>query len=112
MLTVSLHGIYVHAPIGAYKEEHILGNEFEVDVDVHIPVAEGADWPFADYTHIRQTVTDIMNNEGSLLEDFAKNIHTKLKTDFHFAEKIRVVIRKLHPPMPGKIKYAQVAYES
>ncbi len=40
MLTVSLHGIKVHAPHGLYEQEHVLGNNFEVDVDIWLPDAE------------------------------------------------------------------------
>ena len=112
MLTVSLHGIYIHAPIGAYKEEHILGNEFEIDVDVLVNIADGEPLPFVDYTLIRQTVEEIMNWQGRLLEDFVQEIHSRLKEQFPIAEKVSVTIRKLHPPMSGKTKYAQVRYEA
>ena len=110
MLTVSLYGIKIHAPHGLYPEEHILGNAFEVDVDVWLPDAQP--WPFADYTIIRQTVADIFQQPGQLLEKFTYNIHTALKEVFPVAEKIKVCVRKLHPPMPGEVTFAQVCYES
>lgn len=110
MLTVSLHGIKIHAPHGLYPEEHILGNQFEVDVDIWLPDAQP--WPFADYTLIRKVVADIFQQPGQLLETFTLNIHTSLKNTFPGSEKIKVVVRKLHPPMPGEVVYAQVCYES
>lgn len=110
MLTVSLHGIKIHAPIGLYPEEHILGNAFEIDVDIYLPDAQP--WPFADYTVIQKTVADIFNQPGQLLETFTYNIHNALKEAFPISEKIRVAVRKLHPPMAGEVAFAQVCYET
>ncbi len=108
MLTVSLHGIKIHAPHGLYPEEHILGNAFEIDVDLWLPDAQP--WPFADYVLIQKVVADIFNQPGQLLETFTYNIHTALKETFPVAEKIKVCVRKLNPPMPGEVKFAQVCY--
>ena len=110
MLTVSLHGIKIHAPYGLYPEEHILGNEFETDVDVWLPDAQP--WPFVDYTLIRQIVADVFARPGQLLETFVYNIHQALQEKFPEAIKIRVSIKKLHPPMPGEVAYAQVSFET
>jgi len=110
MLTVSLHGIKLNAPHGLYPQEHVLGNEFEVDVDVWVP-DELQPWPFVDYTIIFSVVTEVFHREGQLLETFVLNIHTELKTLFPVAEKIKVVVRKMNPPMQGSVKYSQVAYE-
>ena len=110
MLTVSLHGIKIHAPHGLYPEEHILGNQFEVDVDIWLPDAQP--WPFADYTLIRKIAAETFQQPGQLLETFVSNIHAKLKENFPPAEKIKVAVRKLNPPMPGETDYAQVCYEN
>jgi dihydroneopterin aldolase len=109
MLTVSLHKIKIHAPIGLYPQENILGNVFEADVDIWLSDAQP--WPFADYTLVQKTVADTFEQPGQLLETFVLNIHTALKQNFPAAEKIRVAVRKLHPPMPGDVAYAQVCYE-
>lgn len=109
MLTVSLHGIRIHANIGMYAEEKISGNDFEIDVDIHVPDAQP--WPFVDYTLINDTVTNAFLQPGEMLEIFVLLIHRTLKEQVPFAEKIRVAIRKLHPPMQGDIAYAQVCFE-
>lgn len=110
MLTVSLHGITLHAPHGLYPQEHVLGNEFEVDVDVWVP-DETTPWPFVDYTIIFSVVNEVFHREGQLLETFVLNIHTELKVLFPISEKIKVVVRKMHPPLQGSVKYSQVCYE-
>lgn len=111
MLTVSLHGIRLYAPIGLYPEEQVLGNEFEIDVDVWLPVYDNQPWPFADYTLIRSIVAGVFAQPGQLLETVVQHIHTSLKESIPGTDKIRVAVRKLHPPMPGEVKYAQVCYE-
>lgn len=110
MLSVSLHGIQITAPIGLYPQEHILGNVFEVDADVYLPDAEP--WPYADYVVIREVVTAIFNEPGQYLETFTARIHAALKKEFEMAVKIRVAVRKLNPPMPGQAAFAQVCYEA
>jgi hypothetical protein len=52
MLTVSLHGIKLYAPYGLYPEENILGNDFEIDVDIFLPTFNDRPLPFVDYTLI------------------------------------------------------------
>lgn len=110
MLTVSLHKIKIIAPHGLYPEEHILGNTFEIDVDISLPDVQP--WPFADYTIIQSTVADIFQLPGQLLETFVSNIYLALKAQFPFALKIKVTVRKLNPPMAGEAAYSQVSYET
>jgi len=112
MLTVSLHDIRIHAPHGLYPQEHVLGNEFEVDVDVFVPVEKNTEWPFIDYTVIHTIVAEIFLMPGLLLETFVQKIHSALKERFPEAAKVKVAVRKLHPPMPGDVGCSQVQYEA
>ncbi|XZF13488.1 dihydroneopterin aldolase [Chitinophagaceae bacterium MMS25-I14] len=111
MLTVSLHDIRIHAPHGLYPQEHILGNLFDVDVDVFVPVPDAQQWPFIDYTLIRKLVAEVFNRPGQLLETFVQLIWKALREQFPEAEKIKVAVRKLRPPMPGDVGFAEVCYE-
>jgi len=109
MLSVSLKSIRLTAPHGLYPQEHILGNDFEVDVDIYLP--DSQPWPYADYTLIQSTVAEVFHKEGQLLETFVYNIHSALKASFPVSLKVKVAVRKLHPPMPGEVAHAQVCYE-
>ncbi len=109
MLSVSLHGIKLIAPHGLYPQEHVLGNSFEVDVDVYLTGA--LPWPYVDYTVIRKTVAEVFGQPGHLLETFVYEIHRALRAQTPDAVKIRVAVRKMHPPMPGDVAFAQVCYE-
>lgn len=111
MLVVSLHGIKLHALLGLYPQEHVLGNELEADVDIYAPADAKSELPFIDYTVIQATVQQVFAQEEQLIETFVKQIHTQLKEQFPIAEKVRVTVRKLHPPMAGDIRYAQVCFE-
>lgn len=109
MLTVSLHGIKIHAPIGLYEEEKIFGNDFETDVDLWLP--DELPWPFADYSIVYKVVADVFAQPAELLEVVVANIYEELKRSFPFAGKIRVAVRKMSPPVGGPVAWSQVCYE-
>jgi len=112
MLTVSLHNIRIRAPHGLYPEETIRGNDFEVDVDVRLPVVIGQDWPLIDYARISEIVHFVMTGEAvPLLEMLAQEIFIGLRAEWPVLTHIKICIRKMSPPMPGDVKYAQVCYE-
>ena len=111
MLTISLHGIQLHAKIGLYPEEKIKGNDFEVDVDVFVKTVEGKPFPFYDYAIIHGIVTDAFMNDVELLEQLVKTIHCNLKNTFKEAEKIKVTVRKMNPPLSSDVRYSQVSFE-
>jgi dihydroneopterin aldolase len=112
MLTVSIHGIQLHAYVGLYPEEKVTGNNFEIDVDVLVRTEEADAFPFIDYSVIHQIVSEIFRQPGDLLESYVKEIHTSLREAFPEAEKIKVAVRKLQPPLGGDVRYAQVCYEA
>lgn len=112
MLTVSLHGIRIDADHGLYAEEQILGNRFEVDVDVQMATASQEMLPFVDYTLIHSIVSEVFLEKGQLLEKFVQRIHQSIKDFVPDALNIKVTVRKLNPPMSGDIRYAQVCYEA
>lgn len=109
MLTVSLHKIAIHANIGLYPEEKVTGNDFETDVDVWLP--DELPWPFVDYTVIFDVVTTVYAWPVETLEALVQGIYTELKGRVPGAEKIRVAVRKMHPPVAGVVGYSQVVYE-
>lgn len=111
MLTVSLHKIHIHAPVGLYSQEHILNNEFELDVDVMVPAARGAAWAMVDYALLNKVVHEAFLPGEELLESLVRNIYEAIRNHFPEAASARVALRKMNPPMPGHIAYAQVVFE-
>jgi dihydroneopterin aldolase len=112
MLTVSLHNIRIHGKHGLFPEEAVLGNWFEVDVDVKASTSEDAEWPFIDYGMINKAVHDIFISPTKLLETLVKKVHTAIKAESPAGAIVRVAIRKMHPPVPGDVGYSQVCYEA
>ncbi len=112
MLTISVHGISLHAKVGLYPEEKITGNNFEIDVDVKVDTNKTENFPFIDYSIINEIVHDAFQTSGDLLEEFVKHIHQTIKSKFPEAHIVKVTIRKLEPPMQGDVKYAQVCFEA
>lgn len=111
MLTVSLHGISISAAKGLYAEEHTINNLFHVDVDVYVPAMDTKQLPFVDYTIIRAVVADAFEQPYDLLEQFIHHIYVQLKHQCPAAEKIKVAIKKMHPPMTGEVSCAMVVFE-
>jgi 7,8-dihydroneopterin aldolase/epimerase/oxygenase len=112
MLTISLHGIAIHANRGLYPEEQITGNNFEVDVDIVLASEYNAeDAPFTDYTLVYDKVAKAFQAQEQLLEGLTLLIYHSLKKSIPYADKIKVAVRKLHPPIQGKVRYAEVRYE-
>lgn len=111
MLTISLHGIQLHANIGLYPEEKIKGNDFEIDVDVFVRTEDGMSFPFYDYALIHKIVAEAFKNEVEILEQLVSTILNNLKTTFPDAEKIKVTVRKMNPPLSSAVRYSQVSFE-
>lgn len=109
MLTVSLHQIKITHFVGLYPEETYLQNRFEVDVDLQL--AGNGPFPFVDYVLINEVVQSVFKAGEQMLESIAADIHIKLIEQVAVAEKIKIVIRKYHPPMAGEVGYAQISLE-
>jgi len=112
MYTISLHNIRFRANVGLYPLEKLNGNDFEVDVDVSVNSGADEPVPFIDYSILHQIVTEAFQTEGELLETFAQLIHQEIRKRFAEAQKIRVAIRKMHPPLNGDVGHSQVSLEA
>lgn len=110
MFTVSLHKVRLFAPVGLYSEELLTGNEFEVDLDVWTTVDPASG--FVDYVVLNRLIHEGFDAGHHTLEAICKHLHHHILKQFPFSRKARVCIRKLQPPMPGSIGYAQVCWES
>jgi dihydroneopterin aldolase len=110
MYTISLHGVQIHAALGLYPEELLTGNEFDVDLDVWTSVdpSEG----FIDYVVLNDLIREGFEAGNHTLEAICRHIQFAIRDRFDFAKRIRVCIRKLHPPMKGRVGYAQVCIDN
>lgn len=110
MLRVSLHKIALSACYGLYASEQEIPNQFEVDVDVFF---ETENPPFLDYVEIYELAGTAFseNKQAQTLENAARLIQERVRLLAGTAARVRVAVRKLQPPVHGRVAYAEICLE-
>lgn len=112
MITIALHGAEFFAFHGFYPEEQKLGSKFIVDVDVNfIPVKnlkEDKIGNTVDYEQVYGIVEEQMKKTAKLIETVAQSIADNIKEQFSFVDSIRVSIKKMNPPVKGKVECSNI----
>lgn len=113
MITVALHGAEFFAKHGFYPEEQVLGCKFAVDISVDfLPLGD------LNKDHLSNTVNyeqlyDItyreMQHPRKLIETLAQAIIDEVKKQYPYIEKITVTIKKLNPPLQGRVANSSVS---
>lgn len=110
MLTVSLAGVRFDAPVGLYSQEVFTGNKIEISISVS-QAAPIDDLPLIDYTLLHRIASDALQEPAALLETIVQRIVHNIGS-LYPERKVKVAVRKLNPPMPGEVQYAEVQWES
>lgn len=108
---VSLEGMRFFAYHGFYPEEQILGAEFMVDVDTELEVFSGGDDDISNtvnYERLFQIVSLEMKTPRKLIETVAHAILEQVRHEFLAVMYIRVLIRKMHPPLQGEVRNSAI----
>jgi len=134
MATIALEGMHFRAPHGFYAEENVTGNDFILDVYVEADTTLAAktdnlyeepeeeaeeDAPplSVNYETIYLLCESEMRKTAKLLETVVQRIADRLHDYFKYEEDdeeislikgVRVRLRKLHPPLHGKVDAAYV----
>ncbi|MEX0721443.1 MAG: dihydroneopterin aldolase [Balneolaceae bacterium] len=113
MDTLSLQGMQFHAFHGVDDHEKKYGNDFEVDVILHVDLsAAGKSDNLSEainYAKVHQLVSEIMmGNSADLIEHLAFRIGSKIEQDIEVVE-FEVKVRKLNPPVYQKTKYTEAS---
>ncbi|MEM9990647.1 MAG: dihydroneopterin aldolase [Bacteroidota bacterium] len=115
MTRIALEGMEFYAYHGFYEEESKMGGTFIVDVDVNLNASKGAASDALEHTINYETIYFICKKEmkktSKLIENVAHRILNQLKFQFGINHHINVRIRKLHPPLGGKVAAAVVEIE-
>lgn len=104
---VALQGIRFFAYHGFYPQEWILGNEFIVDIETEQDVFGHGNDELAqtvNYERLFEIVAHEMKQPRKLLETVAHSILGQVRHEFLAVKSIRVVIRKMNPPVLGEVK--------
>ncbi len=112
MSVISIEGMEFFAYHGCFKEEQIIGTKFRCDlfIDVDTTKAEQTDQLLdtVNYQEVYQVVKTEMDRPSKLLEHVGRRIITRLKERFPAVKQVRLKIRKLNPPLGGKMAFVAV----
>ena len=115
MSVISIEGMEFFAYHGCFKEEQIIGTKFNVDLflETDTSVAEQSDnlSDTVNYLAVYQSVKDEMNTKSKLLEHVARRILNRVKQDFPSIVHARIKIKKLNPPLGGKMDFVSLELE-
>ncbi len=115
MATISIEGMEFFAYHGCFKEEQVIGTKFRVDLflETDTALAESSDEleDTVNYLAVYQAVKAEMAIKSKLLEHVARRILTRVKKDFPAVTHARIKMRKINPPLGGKIDYVAVEIE-
>jgi len=110
MIKVTLHGAEFFAKHGFYPEEQLTGNQFVLNIDVEFePNADLKGDHITDtvnYEQLYAIAAQEMQTPRKLLEAVAQSIADRIRTDYPFVQNIRVELKKLTPPLKGRVAYS------
>lgn len=112
MGVIHLESMEFYAFHGHYKEEQIVGNRFLLDLiietDMSAPSKSDELEDAVNYQAAYQLVKKEMKKKSKLLENIAKRILDSIYDEFEGIQKASITIRKMNPPMGGKMRSVSV----
>lgn len=116
MALIALEGIKMFANHGFHPEESIVGNEYCIDVyiEADIEKAVKADDLFStvNYETVYLICDSEMKKTRKLIETVAAGITSRIVSQFQGIQGTKVRIKKLHPPIDGRIDSAYVEVDT
>ncbi|MEN0049891.1 MAG: dihydroneopterin aldolase [Bacteroidota bacterium] len=118
MAVIALEGIHFHAFHGYYEEENLMGGEFVIDIYVTTAsVQKAAMSDDLDGTVNYETIYFIckaeMKKTSKMIETVAQRILDRLVYQYgDKVQSIKIRLKKLNPPLGGKVACAYVELES
>ena len=110
---IHLEQMEFYAFHGHYKEEQIVGNKFLLDViietDITMPANTDDLTDAVNYQAAYKLIQREMAIKSKLLENIAKRILDALYDELTGINKASVTIRKMNPPMGGKMRSVSVS---
>lgn len=109
---IGLEDVRFHAPHGFYAEEHRMGNTFSIDVEVTAEISGAAEEDdlggTVNYATIYYLLQAEMKKPTQLLEALAYRMGNRILHQFDSVSSVTLRLRKLHPPLGGKVGAAVV----
>ncbi len=115
MSVISIEGMEFFAYHGCFKEEQIIGTKFRCDLflEVDTTKAEQTDSlrDTVNYQEVYEVVKKEMAIKSKLLEHVGRRIITRVKERFPAVKHVSLKIRKMNPPLGGKMDFVSVTLE-
>ena len=112
---IVLDGIEVYSFHGYSKEERKIGGKYRIDlwIDLDTRAAEKSDKlvDTINYERVFMIVQAEMGQPSKLLEHIGRKILDAIAAEFPQIESMKMLIHKLHPPIPGIMKSVGVELE-
>jgi len=112
MVEINLQDAEFFAFHGFYSEEQLIGSRFLIDISVSFKPTGNLDDDEIDntvnYEQLYNIACDEMKNTSKLIETVGQSIADEIKQTFPFVNKIRVAIKKMDPPLKGKVGHSSV----
>ncbi len=116
MAEIKIEAMKFYAFHGCFDEERVVGTHFEADCTIEVDCSQAAQTDNLSYTINYQEVYQLIKQEieqpSALLENVAYRILSSLKQHYSQADNITIEIKKLNPPLGGKIKSVSVKMNS
>lgn len=116
MALIALEDVKFFAYHGFYEEEQIIGGEFVIDLYVETQIMRAARMDDLADTVNYETLYFICQSEmkktRSLIETVAQSIVDRIETLFDSVRGVKIRLRKMHPPMGGRVGSAFVEIET
>ncbi len=116
MSEISIEGMEFFAYHGCFKEEQIIGTKFIIDLflDVDTAVAEVSDnlKDTVNYQAVYLVVKEEMKQSSKLLEHVGRRILVSVIKEFSNVKSAKVKIKKINPPLGGKMDFVSVTLKS
>ncbi|MCO6460183.1 MAG: dihydroneopterin aldolase [Saprospiraceae bacterium] len=115
-LIVGFEQLSVHAPIGLYPEEKILGNDFLVDLKVairpsEVQVIEDISQTI-DYGALAEMTANVLKKGSDLIETCAQKIIKLIQTKYPETTGVSLKITKVRPITLPRLNYTVVQLDT
>lgn len=102
---IRLDGLAFRGFHGVYPDEQVNGNDFLVDVEMHVDVSSASEsdqlQDTVDYAFVYELIRAVMEQRRNLLEALANQMADNILVNIQRVRKISVTVSKLHPAIGG-----------
>lgn len=115
MSVISIEGMEFFAYHGCFKEEQVIGTKFNIDLFLTIDTSKAEDSDnlrdTVNYQVVFQLIKSEMQITSKLLEHVGRRILNRIAITYPQVEKASLKIRKLNPPLGGKMNFVSLTLD-